>query len=222
MNSPIILVTEDEPLIALDLQNRLRRMGYTVPPVATSGEQAIELARKARPDLLLMDVSLGGDMDGIEAATQILRFIDAPVIFLTANTDTDSLQRAQSAPAAGYLLKPLREPELRVTIAIALARHARQRDLQARASQAAEARDEARRSLVETAARLRQGVFLPIVEAARALRAQSLDPDCARLVDLILESADHGLRAVTEAQESQTPPPEGECKGEGSDRDPET
>ena len=79
-----ILVVEDEKIVALDLKNRLTRMGYIVPALVTSGEEALDAAAEVDPDLVLMDIKLDGQMDGVAAAQQIKEKYDVPVIYLTA------------------------------------------------------------------------------------------------------------------------------------------
>ncbi len=118
-----IMIVEDLSITALDLKNRLRRMGYEVLALAGSGEEAIQKAEETRPDLILMDIRLKGDMDGVEAAQRIREKLDIPVIYLTAHADDTTLQRAMVTGPYGYVLKPFEEKELRITIEMALHRH---------------------------------------------------------------------------------------------------
>ena len=120
MNNENILIVEDEKIIALDLQRRLERFGYSVIGMASDGQEAISLARERRPDIILMDIMLAGPMDGIEAAKQIRAQLGIPVIFLTAYTDEKTLERAKEVEPFGYILKPFKERELYTTIDIAL------------------------------------------------------------------------------------------------------
>ena len=129
MNPPKILITEDEMLVALDLQQRLRKLGFDVCGIAGSGEEAVERAAAAQPDLVLMDVMLPGGVDGIEAAQRIRAASDVPVIFLTANADDATLERAKGSEAQNYLLKPFRERELQISIELALNNHELKRQL---------------------------------------------------------------------------------------------
>ena len=119
-----ILVVEDERVLALDLAETLDELGYTVAGTATRGEEAIELARRLHPHLILMDVGLAGEIDGITAAETIRDEHDVPVVFLTAHADDDTLHRATSTDASAYLVKPFKAPELRCVIEIALHKHA--------------------------------------------------------------------------------------------------
>jgi diguanylate cyclase (GGDEF)-like protein/PAS domain S-box-containing protein len=120
MNNENILIVEDEKIIALDLQRRLERFGYSVIGMASDGLEAISLARERSPDIILMDIMLAGSMDGIEAAKQIRAQLAIPVIFLTAYTDEKTLERAKEVEPFGYILKPFKERELYTTIDIAL------------------------------------------------------------------------------------------------------
>jgi PAS domain S-box-containing protein len=123
MSQTRILVVEDEGIIALSIQRKLEKMGYDVPVIASSGEEAICEAANIRPDLALMDIMLDGPMDGIEAATQIWQRFKIPVVYLTANSDQQTFQRAKIAEPFGYLLKPFEERELHTAIEIALYKH---------------------------------------------------------------------------------------------------
>ncbi len=124
-----ILVVEDETIVAENIRTRLEFMGYSVPAIVAYGERAIEKAAEVRPDLVLMDIKLKGEMDGIEAATQIGKLLNIPVIFLTAHSDEHTLQRAKLAEPYGYILKPLEERELRSSIEMALYKSGMERKL---------------------------------------------------------------------------------------------
>lgn len=122
-------VVEDEPLVAATLEKRLQAMGYVVAGIASSGEDALHTIAESRPDLVLMDIHLQGEMDGIETAEQIQTQFEIPVIYLTASSDDESLERARVTNPFGYLLKPFSESELRVTIEIALYKHETEKKL---------------------------------------------------------------------------------------------
>lgn len=119
---PRILIVEDESIVALDIQNRLRRLGYSVPGFVATGAQAIAKTAELEPDLVLMDIKLKGEMDGIEAAEQIKTQFGVPSIYLTAFADEATLQRAKNTEPLGYLIKPFEERELQATIRMALYR----------------------------------------------------------------------------------------------------
>ncbi|MCP4399435.1 MAG: response regulator [bacterium] len=129
MTNTRVLVVEDERLVAKNIHRQLQQMGYDVPSTVASGKEAIESAVKMRPDVILMDISLQGKMDGVEAAERIRERLDVPVIYLTAYADEPLLQRAKLTTPFGYILKPFQGTELRNTIEIALYNHARDRKL---------------------------------------------------------------------------------------------
>ena len=118
-----ILVVEDEAIVAQDLKNSLEILGYEIPAISTSGEEAIKNALELSPDLVLMDIMLKGDMDGIEAISRIRKKIDLPVIYLTAYADEETLKRAKTTTPLGYILKPFDERELHTAIEIGLYKH---------------------------------------------------------------------------------------------------
>ncbi len=123
LNKAKILVVDDEILLAEDLKNILIKMGYEVPEVAISGEEAIKQALESRPDLVLMDIMLKGAMNGIEAARWIRSRLGIGVIYLTAYSDNDTIERAKRTEPLGYLVKPYQERELKSIIEIALYKH---------------------------------------------------------------------------------------------------
>jgi two-component system, LytTR family, response regulator LytT len=118
-----ILVVEDESIVAKDIQNSLKKLGYVVPTVVASGEKAIEEVEQSRPDLVLMDIMLKGDINGVEAANTIRENYDIPVIFLTAYADDNTLGKAKIAEPYGYIIKPFKEKELQTTIEMAMYKH---------------------------------------------------------------------------------------------------
>ena len=123
MSSAQILLVEDESIVAMDVQNRLKSMGYEVSAVASSGEEALRKAAETSPDLVLMDIVLKGNMDGIEASERLRKCLDIPIVFLTSYADDSTLRRAKVTEPFGYLLKPYEERELYTTIEVALYRH---------------------------------------------------------------------------------------------------
>lgn len=129
MDRAQILIVEDENVVALDIKNSLENLGYAVSGVVSSGRQAIERAAETRPDLVLMDIRLRGDMDGVEAARAIWNDFDIPVIYLTAHADEATLQRTKVSEPFGYILKPFADVELRTTIEMALHKHTMERRL---------------------------------------------------------------------------------------------
>ncbi len=118
-----VLIVEDDAIINRHLQTCLLKVGYQVVGTASSGSEAIKLAHLVSPDLVLMDISLHGDIDGIEAAELIRAWNDIPVIFLTAFADEQSLQRAKATNPFGYILKPFDQRSLYSTIEMAVHKH---------------------------------------------------------------------------------------------------
>lgn len=131
MNRLSILIVEDEAIVAEDLASKVRQLGYDVAGTSATGQGAVELALGQRPALVLMDIRLAGDMDGIAAALEIHRQSDVPVLFLTAHSDPDTVERARQAGAFGYILKPFEERDLRIQIEMAISKHAAEQRLRA-------------------------------------------------------------------------------------------
>lgn len=127
MSAERILVVEDEGIIAQEIKQSLSVMGFEVVGSAVTGRDAIALAGSERPDLILMDVMLKGEMDGIEAARQIQDSRDIPVIYLTAYADDGIMERAKLTSPYGYIIKPYDERELRIAIEMACVKHEMQR-----------------------------------------------------------------------------------------------
>ncbi len=115
MTKKRILVVEDEPITAMTEQGMLKKLGYEVTGVALSGERAIEMAGKDMPDLVLMDIKLIGEMDGLEASLRIQELHQIPVVYVTAFGDKEASKLLKNAPPAGigYIVKPFTEDELK-------------------------------------------------------------------------------------------------------------
>ncbi|MDI9624421.1 MAG: methanogen output domain 1-containing protein [Methanothermobacter sp.] len=118
-----LLVVEDESIVALDIKHRAELLGYKVVGIASSGEEALKLTKEKKPDLVLMDIVLKGEMDGIEAAEIIKRDYDIPVVYLTAHSDKETLERAKLTEPFGYLIKPFEDRELHSVIEVAIYKH---------------------------------------------------------------------------------------------------
>ncbi len=123
MSSVKILVVEDESIVAMDIKHRLESMDYVVPAVASSGEEAVEKVSETLPDLILMDIVLRGEMDGIEAAQIIKDNYNIPVLYLTAYSDEKTLKRAKITGPFGYIIKPFEDRELHSAIEVARYKH---------------------------------------------------------------------------------------------------
>lgn len=126
-----VLIVEDEPIVAEDIKNRLELLGYEVAGMAKSADNALALAGRERPEIVLMDIRLEGQTDGIEAADEIRKRWDLPVIFLTAYSEDSAISRAKLAEPFGYILKPFEDRELKTTIEMAVYKHKVDRALRA-------------------------------------------------------------------------------------------
>ena len=124
-----LLIVEDGLIIAEDMRRRCEALGYAVTGIAATGEDAVFMADRTRPDLVLMDIRLRGTMDGIEAARQIRTTLGIPVVYATSSSDEATLVRAKETEPFGYLLKPVEPRELHATIELALHRRSREAEL---------------------------------------------------------------------------------------------
>lgn len=124
-----ILIVEDENIVAMDIQLCLKNLGYAAPVTFDSGEEALSHMKEDPPDLVLMDIRLAGEMDGVEAAEVVRSKFGIPVVYLTAQVDNVTLERAKCTGPFGYILKPFEERDLHTTIEMALAKHQIERRL---------------------------------------------------------------------------------------------
>jgi CheY-like chemotaxis protein len=120
MNRAKLLIVEDDREVAKSLEMRLKKLGFSVVGREDTAETAIKKAGELRPDIVLMDIELGGKMDGVQAADVIRKKYHIPVIYLTAICDTKTLERVGATAPYGYILKPFKDDELRTSIEIAL------------------------------------------------------------------------------------------------------
>jgi PAS domain S-box-containing protein len=189
MSAIRIEIVEDERIQARSMAGELEAMGYSICAVAGTGQAALAKAAETHPDLILMDIRLPGEMDGVAAADLIRRSLDIPIIFVTAFTDAATLERAKITGPLGYVLKPVQSGELRTAIEVALHNHAAARQLRES--------EERHRTLFETMA---QGVVYQ--EAGGAITAANAAAQ--RILGLTLDemqgrtSADPRWRAVRE------------------------
>ena len=115
-----MFIVEDNPVISDILTDKVNRMGHSACGVARSGEEAIEFCRKVRPDLVIMDITLEGDMDGIEAGMQIKKQFNIPVVFVTAYSESEVPARLKDAEPAGYIIKPFSDHDIRSVLSTLL------------------------------------------------------------------------------------------------------
>src|SRR6266700_7249796 len=123
-SEPRALIVEDEILIAEELRERLSRLGFSVIAAVDSGEEGVAIATRERPDLVLMDIRLKGEKDGVQAAKEIRQQVDVPIVYLTAYSDQLTVDRAKATEHDGFILKPFQRRELQSTIEVAMRRHA--------------------------------------------------------------------------------------------------
>ncbi len=124
-----VLVVEDESIVSKDIQHSLKKLGYNIVGASATGEKAIELASSERPDVVLMDIMLKGEMNGIEAADRIKKDLSIPIIFLTAYADELTLSKAKLTQPYGYILKPFKEIDLHTTIEMAIYKHTKEQEV---------------------------------------------------------------------------------------------
>ncbi len=123
MTNAKIMIVEDEWIVAEDTQNRLQDLGYSVSSLASTGEEAIQKAEEDKPDLVVTDIVLEGEMDGIEVAKQIYSRFDIPFIYITAFADDKILERIKITEPFGYIVKPFTNEDLKIAIELALYKH---------------------------------------------------------------------------------------------------
>lgn len=124
MERPRILIVDDDELVSLSLCKHIERMGHHVCGIVSSSEDTLNAITSAKPDLILMDIMLDGQLNGIEIAELVLERYNLPIIYLTANSDSETVERAKTTSPFGYLIKPIDENTLRVSIEMALYKHA--------------------------------------------------------------------------------------------------
>lgn len=194
--NPRVLVVEDESIVARDLELTLQGLGYRVCAIARTGEEAIAEAEAHKPDVVLMDIRLHGEMDGIEAARRIRQRSAVPIVFLTAYADEGTLERAASVDPYGYVLKPFDERELHVALVMAACKHRTFAALDREVKQRTAALAESERRYQRLAAVAELGLF--------ALQAADLQAAIDRAVHVVAEALDVEVVEVRELDASGT------------------
>ncbi|MEG4497735.1 response regulator [Microcoleus sp. F10-C6] len=177
MNPVKILVVEDEVIVAEDIAGRLKKLGYVVTATVYSGEEAIQKAIENPPDLVLMDIVLKGDMDGVTAAEKIRAHRNVPTVFLTAYADDKTLQRAKLTDPFGYIIKPFQQHDLRVAIEIALHRH----EIETKMREALKTSEAVRESMEEKSHRQNQYISMAAHELRNPLNAILISAELLKL-----------------------------------------
>ncbi|MEG4212764.1 ATP-binding protein [Microcoleus sp. S13_B4] len=189
MNPIQILVVEDEVIVAQDIAGRLKKLGYAVTATVSSGEEAIQKAIENPPDLVLMDIVLKGDMDGVTAAEKIRTNRNVPTVFLTAYADDKTLQRAKLTDPFGYIIKPFQQNDLRVAIEIALHRH----EIETKMRESLKAAEAVRESVEEKSYRQNQYISMAAHELRNPLNAILIS---AELLDRTRSSDESQVRTL--------------------------
>ena len=182
MTNTRVLIVEDEALSARILHDCLQQLGYSVLGMAFSGEEAVQRVAETQPDLVLMDIKLQGEMDGVQAAEQIRTRFDIPVIYLTGCSDDATLQRAKLTEPYGYILKPFETRELHTHIEIALYKHATEKSLR-------QYRDQLEQRVAERTVELTQSNLQLQQEILERIRAEEEAMDRAENLMAVSELA---------------------------------
>lgn len=181
-----ILVVEDENITALSIKKMLQDLGSVVTALASTGEAALRYAAETQPDLVLMDIKLQGDMDGVATAEQIQARFNLPVIYLTAFADEATLQRAKVTKPYGYLLKPFDERELHNTIEVGLYQHQTERKLRESEQWLAATLNSIREGVITTDAQGRIMSMNPTAERFTGWQqAEALNRDCVDILNIL-------------------------------------
>ena len=198
MNKKImILVVEDERLVARDLQATLEDMGYQIPEITDTGELAIQKIAEIKPNLVLMDIRLAGEMDGIEAAEIIKNNYHIPVIYITAHADENTLERAKLTEPYGYIVKPFDEQDLKTTIEIALYKHQIEQQLRDQSQWLSTILDSIADGVIATDKMGKVNFMNPVAEELTGWSLQAgIGQDITSIFNIIDEESRHSLKPL--------------------------
>ncbi|MCG6138391.1 MAG: ATP-binding protein [Nostoc sp. LLA-1] len=189
-----ILVVEDEVIVARTIASQLNQLGYMVTGTASSGKVAISKAWETKPELVLMDIILKGDMDGIAAATCIREQLGIPVIFLTAYGDDDTLQRAKLTQPFGYVVKPFTSKDLRIAVEIGLLKHKLESDLRENRDRLATLLNSMSDAVIATNEQAKVTFMNPAAELITGWRqADAMGQDISRIFNIVDEVTEAAL-----------------------------
>ncbi len=189
MQQKKVLIVEDEQIVATELREILSSLGYCVVATASSGLEALNRADEARPDLILMDIRIKGEMDGIETAIRIMARWDMPIIFVTAHADQETLRRAKVAGPMGYVLKPFSERELQIAIEMAVFKHDLERQLKEQKQKLSAMLDSIGDAVIATD---QEGIVTLINPAASTLTGFTESEALGREITAVLNIMDDG------------------------------
>lgn len=190
-----LLIVEDEGIVALNIQRRLEGLGYNIVAKVASGEEAIIAAEETSPNLVLMDIKLEGNIDGIEAAAQIRERFQIPVVYLTAYTNEETLNRAKLTEPYGYILKPFEARDLATTIEVALYKYQMEQQLREREEWLATTLKSIGDAVITTDS---QGLITFMNPVAEALTRWSLEEVIGNDLTRVFQTINEKTRAVVE------------------------
>ena len=194
MEQKSVLVVEDEQIVATELREILAGLGYRTVAAASTGLEAIARAEETHPDLILMDIRIKGEMDGIEAASRITARCNIPIIYVTAHADQETLRRAKVTGPLGYVLKPFSERELQIAIEMAIYKHGMERQLNQQRQRLSAMLDSIGDAVIATDA---EGLVTLINPAATALtgltETEALGRDITTVLNIVDEDARMGV-----------------------------
>lgn len=199
-----VMIVEDEMIVAKDLQRILKKLGYETTDPFSAGRKALEQLEFLRPDFILLDINLKGDMDGIQLAQHVLQDYGIPFIFITAFSDKNTLNRAKTVEPYGYIIKPFSEDDIRTSIELALYKHAKDVEHRSKSNTFADALDNIEQGIIITDA-LRKIIF--INRAAESLtgtvKNEVTGTDIASAIKLFDDNSKNSFLQLFEAEDKE-------------------